>query len=75
MLSWRWLFVGLDCMWLLAVFFVIQRRASVAYIYAILAVLLLEAAFTVNPLFLPLIKHLNVGPRLIHIYDSILCYG
>ena len=54
-LNFRWALVGVACGLLLAASFVVQRRASLRYLFAILAMLLLQIAFITIVLFLPLI--------------------
>ena len=54
-LNFRWALVGVACGLLLAASFVVQRRASLRYLFAILVMLLLQIAFITIVLFLPLI--------------------
>jgi type II secretory pathway component PulF len=54
-LNFRWALVGVACGLSLAASFVVQRRASLRYLFAILAILLLQIAFVTVVLFLPLV--------------------
>jgi hypothetical protein len=59
-LKLRWILGGAACTLSLLAAILFQRRASLRYLFAILALLLLQITFTVVALFLPLIQPFSV---------------
>ena len=54
-LTCRWVLVGVACILSFAASVMVRRRASLRYLFAILAILLLQIAFATVALFLPLV--------------------
>jgi len=55
-LNCRWLLLGLSGVWAISVAFVVRRKASMRYLYAILALQVAQIGFTMLALFIPLQK-------------------
>ena len=50
----RWLLMGGACVWTVLALFLVGRRAATGYLYTILAVMVLQMAFIIVALVLPL---------------------